>query len=146
MTLRSSSLALAAAFGSTATASHANPSDVWALLKQIEIDEIVTDTNYEVRKTYPTGIAEEQMVEITGYAAPMMPGTTFRELVLVSDMGLCPFCGSVDHGAALQVTLADPIDTVDETRRITLRGTLKRVNDPETWQAVILENAQIVTQ
>ena len=83
-------------------------------------------------------------MEISGYAFPMLPGETIRELILVSDMGLCPLCGEGDHGANLQVTLAEPITNFDEAVRITLKGDLKAVTDPETWQAAILEDAQII--
>jgi hypothetical protein len=67
-------------------------------------------------------------------------------LILVSDKGLCPLCGSAEHGASLQITLADPIETFDESRRMTLRGALTPVTDPETWQSAILENATILVE
>lgn len=144
--MQTSRFAIAAVFGATATAATAQP-DAWHLLNQIGIEEIVTETTYEVRKTYPAEIENGvKDFEITGYAAPMIPGEAVRELILVSDMGLCPFCGSADHGASLQVSLADPIAMGDEAQRITLRGTLNRVDDPETWQAVILQDAEIVTR
>ena len=140
-----SRIALTAALGTTATASFAQP-DAWSLLKQIEIDEVVTATTYEVRKSFPKALESAQDgVQITGYAVPALPGEKVRELLLVSDMGLCPFCGNTDHGASLLVSLAEPIDAVDEAQRITLRGTLEPVTDPETWQAAILKNATIVT-
>ena len=119
--------------------------DAWEMLKQITIDEHVTETTYEVSKTFPAAMQPEGTeVEITGYATPRLPGETMGELLLVSDMGLCPLCGSLDHGAGLQVMLSSDIPTIEEGTRITLRGTLNRVTDPETWQAAILENARIV--
>ncbi|WP_243613294.1 hypothetical protein [Shimia aestuarii] len=141
-------LALAATFASTAhgaTAETAAPKDVWQVLDQIEIEEIVTENSYEVRKSFPEALRKGALeVEITGYAVPALPGETIRELILVSDMGLCPLCGSADHGASLQVALNDTIPSFEESRRVTLRGTLTPVTDPETWQAAILENATIV--
>lgn len=145
--MQTSRYAFAAIFGATATAAAAQPEDAWHLLNQIGIEEIVTETSYEVRKTYPAGIENGvQGFEITGYAAPMIPGDMVRDLILVSYMGLCPLCGSADHGANLQVTLAQPVAMTDEMQRITLRGTLNRVDDPETWQAVILQDAEIVAR
>ncbi|GAA6163147.1 hypothetical protein NBRC116590_08510 [Pelagimonas sp. KU-00592-HH] len=133
--------AFAAAYGSTAHA------DAWQILDQIEIEEIVTETSYEVRKTFPEALQQGALdVEITGYAVPALPGEAIRELILVSDMGLCPLCGSAEHGASLQITLADPIETFDESRRMTLRGALTPVTDPETWQSAILENATILVE
>ncbi|MCW8843326.1 MAG: hypothetical protein OQK00_07930 [Rhodobacteraceae bacterium] len=143
-----SRLALAAALGSTAhaaTAETAAPKDVWQVLDQIEIEEVITETSYEVRKTFPEALRKGALeIEITGYAVPALPGDTIRELILVSDMGLCPLCGGTDHGASLQVALNDTIPTFEESRRVTLRGTLSAVTDPETWQAAILENATII--
>lgn len=145
--MRTSSLAIAAAFGSIGTATLAQTDDIWDLIGQITIDEVVSEDSYEVRKSYPSGLAEQdQEVEITGYVAPLMPGESLRELIMVSDMGFCPFCGDPDHGASLQVSLLDSVDMIDETQRITIKGTLSRVNDPETWQAVVLRDAQILTR
>lgn len=141
-----SKLALSAAtLGVSTNVVFAQP-DTWALLKDIQINEIVTETSYEVRKTWPKGFAEEEVeIEITGYAAPLTPeGEALRELILVSDMGLCPFCGNPDHNAGLQVQLAEALPFVSENQRITLRGTLSKVHDPETWQAAILRDARIV--
>ncbi|WP_417247936.1 hypothetical protein [Celeribacter sp.] len=116
----------------------------WEVIQQITIDEIVTEQTYEVRKSYPKALpAEGVEMELTGYVVPMYPGEKITELLMVSDMGLCPFCGSADHGASLQITLAEPITTIDEGARITVRGIMDRVNDPETWQAVKMNNAAI---
>ncbi len=129
-------------------AAHAADTDVWQLLDQISIEEIVTDTQYEVRKSYPTALAEgrEMEIEITGYATPSLPGDTVRELLLVSDMGLCPMCGSLDHGATLLVSLNDAIPTIEDATRLTLKGTLSPVTDPETWQSVVLKDATIIAR
>lgn len=145
--MRVSTLALTTAGLSAAGAASAG-TDVWTLMNDIGIEEIVTETSYEVRKTFPAALAEgaEIEVSITGYATPALPGDTIRELLLVSDMGLCPFCGSQDHGAALQVSLAEPIPVIAESTRLTLKGTLAPVTDPTTWQSVILKDAEIVAQ
>lgn len=139
-------LALTTAGVTAATSLSAAESDAWSLLKQIEITEHVTETEYEVRKKFPSALAEgrEVEIEITGYATPAMPGDMIQDLLMVSDMGLCPFCGSLDHGGSLLVSLANPVPVIDDQTRLTLRGTLSPVTDPETWQSVILKNAQIV--
>jgi hypothetical protein len=133
----------------TATITYAAEPDVWNILSQIDVEEIVTDTTYEVRKSFPAPLAggrEMQEVQITGYASPALPGETIKELLLVSDMGFCPFCGSNEHGGALVVELADSMPAIEDASRITLRGTLTPVDDPETWQAAILKNARIVVE
>ncbi|GAA6208005.1 hypothetical protein NBRC116601_12980 [Cognatishimia sp. WU-CL00825] len=144
--MRNSRIALTAALGATAATAHAE-TDAWNLLEQIQIKELVTETSYEVQKTYPSNMDTiGKDIKISGYAVPMYPGDQVTELLLVSDMGLCPLCGNSEHGANLQVTLAEPISVIDESQRIVLRGDLIPVRDPETWQAAILKNARIVTQ
>lgn len=137
--------ALTAALGTMiATPAFAQP-DAWSLLKGIEIEEIVTETSYEVRKSFPNGFDQTiQDFEITGYAVPYALGAESKDLILVSDMGFCPFCGDPEHGVSLQITLAEPMMFEDETTRIRLRGTLQRVDDSQTWQAAILENAVVL--
>lgn len=139
-------ISLAAAMTSAATGLHAE-TDAWTLLEQIQIEEIVTETTYEVRKTFPAQMSEVgEGFQISGYAVPMYPGEKITDLILVSDMGLCPLCGNGGHSANLQITLAEPIEVLDETQRIQLVGDLTPVLDPETWQAAILKNARIITQ
>ena len=121
--------------------------DVWKLLEGIQLEEVVTENSYAVKKSYPAEMDElGETVEITGYAMQMFADEDIRDLIMVADMGLCPFCGSGDHAGSLQVTLAEPVQFLDESNRITIRGTLSKVTDPETWQAAILENAEIVVR
>ncbi|MAM61734.1 hypothetical protein [Maritimibacter sp. UBA3975] len=140
--MRSTSLIALAAIVAPAAAS-AND-DPWALLGGIQIDEIITDTTYEVKKTYPAAIRDgAQEFRITGYAVPMYPGQATRDVLLVADMGDCPFCGSSDHGGSLQVELDEPV-LIEEGQRISVIGSLELVDDPETWQAAILRAAKLV--
>jgi hypothetical protein len=135
-------LAAILATGSTAAIAEGDP---WALLDAIAIEEIATDTTYEVRKTFPPALRDGQRdFRISGYAVPLTPGRNVTELVLVSDMGLCPFCGSAEHGASLQVVLDEPIAGLEEGARISLVGDLAMVTDPMTWQAAVLRNARLV--
>ncbi|PVA08359.1 hypothetical protein [Thalassorhabdomicrobium marinisediminis] len=118
----------------------------WDLLKAIEIEEIVTDTSYEVRKNFPAsvenGIAQ---FDITGFVVPLFGDETgLTEIVLVSDMGFCPFCGSPEHGTNLRVSLAEPLIGVEEGARISLRGALEPVTDSETWETMILTGARVL--
>lgn len=143
MTL-TSRLTLAAALGATATSALADDRG-WQLLKGITVDEIVTDTSYEVKKGFPERLRNGvKGMQLTGYAMPLTPGDDVRELVLVADMGICPFCGGLDHTATIQVNLDQPIVGLEEGARITLRGDMMPVRDPETWQAVRLDNAVLI--
>ena len=140
----SSTLALTTVLGATAGAAQAE-SDPWALLSQIEIEEIVTETSYEVRKVFPAAIENGiEVFDITGYAVPLSPEGEVRELMLVADMGDCPFCGSSEHGGSLMVQLAEPLAGLEEGQRITLRGALEAVTDPETWQAAVMKGARLI--
>ncbi|WP_226553161.1 hypothetical protein [Celeribacter naphthalenivorans] len=116
----------------------------WDLLQGITIDEVVTETTYEVKKGFPERLKNGvKGMELTGYAVPLTPGADISELILVSDMGLCPFCGSGEHGASVQVSLNSPIQGLEEGARVTIKGDMMPVLDPETWQAAVLQNAVI---
>ncbi|SFR42163.1 hypothetical protein SAMN04488005_1741 [Yoonia tamlensis] len=139
-----STFALGAALCSTGTMTWAQSND-WDLLRGITIQEIVTETSYRVDKTYPPEIADGRKgMVLTGYAAPISAGSEISELILVSDMGFCPLCGDPDHGASIRVTLQTPVNGIQEGARITLRGDMIPDADPETWNAAILENAEII--
>ncbi|KAG1667702.1 ATP-dependent RNA helicase RhlE [Nymphon striatum] len=111
----------------------------WDLLAAIEVEEIITDTSYEVRKVFPSAIEDGvDQFDISGYLVPLSDGDTISDFILISDMGFCPFCGSPEHGTSLQVTMADPI-VFEDGKRVTLRGALETVTDPETWQTTAVE-------
>ncbi len=115
----------------------------WDLLAAISVEEIVTDTTYEVRKIFPTAVENGiDQFDITGFIVPLTDGPDITDFILVSDMGFCPFCGSPEHGTSLQVTMADPLTGFEEGSRITLRGALQAVTDPETWQTTVMTNAR----
>ena len=139
-----SRIALTLAFGTAANAAIAGE-DPWALLSGIQVDEQMDGDRYEVTKVFPNellgGIDD---FFITGYAVPLSPGEKITSLILVSDMGNCPFCGSGEHSVSLQVELEDPIIGLEEGTRISLRGALEAVTDTETWQTTILRGARVV--
>lgn len=120
-------------------------SPAWDALAAIEIEEVMTETSYEARKTFPAdlegGVAQ---FDITGFAVPLGDMANVREFMIVSDMGFCPFCGNPEHGTALQVTLAEPIPFIEEGMRLSLRGALEPVTDPQTSQSVILRDAVLI--
>lgn len=117
----------------------------WDLLAQVEIQEIVTDTSYEVRKVFPAAIENGiETFDITGYVVPLTQGPEITDFILVSDMGFCPFCGSPEHGTSLQVAMATPAIGLEEGTRVTLRGTLEAITDPETFQSTMMRDAQLI--
>lgn len=136
---------LAAPFAMTASSAWAEQDASWSLLEQIEIEEIVTDTSYEVRKIFPSAIENGvDQFDISGYIVPLYDDENIKEFILVSDMGFCPFCGDPDHGVSLQVNMAEALPSFVEGERVTLRGALETVTDPETWQTTILTGARIL--
>lgn len=132
------------ATGAATTPTLAND-DPWAVLSNIQIEEIIEGNSYRAVKTYPAEI--ENGVEkfaITGYAVPLTldPTKPTAQLMLVSDMGDCPFCGSSEHAGQLQVDLEDPI-LIEEGQRLSVVGSLELIHDPETWQSAIMRGARI---
>lgn len=120
-------------------------SAAWDALAAIEIEEIMTDTTYQVRKIFPAEIKDGvAQFDITGFAVPLGDTSNVRDFMLVSDIGFCPFCGDPEHGTALQVTLAEPLDFVEEGMRLSLRGSLETIKDDQTWQSAIMRDAVVV--
>ncbi|WP_108815874.1 hypothetical protein [Loktanella sp. Alg231-35] len=120
-------------------------SAAWDTLAAIEIEEIVTETSYQVRKIFPAEIKDGvAQFDITGFAVPLGDTRNVREFMLVSDIGFCPFCGDPTHGTALQVTLAAPLDFVEEGTRLSLRGSLETIQDDQTWQSAIMRDAVVI--
>ncbi|MGV6840701.1 MAG: hypothetical protein ACWA40_10970 [Planktomarina sp.] len=117
----------------------------WDVIRSVDVQEIVTDTTYEARKTFPDVLANGiNGFELTGFVMLTLSEENVEEFILVSDMGACPYCGSGDHGATVQVKLGNAADRLQDGARITVQGALMPVYDPETWQSTILENARIV--
>ena len=144
--ISTSVFALAAAHTSFATPLlAATGQDGWDLLNGVEVEEIVTDTSYTMRKVYPAGLENGiEQFELTGYVVLTWSEENVREFLLISDMGFCPFCGDPEHGTALQVQLSAPADVLEDGARITVRGALEPVQDTETTQATRLTGARIL--
>lgn len=141
-TLTVSATALAAA---TPGMAETVDSAAWDALAAIEIEEIMTETTYEVRKIFPAEIRDGvERFDITGFAVPLGETENVRDFMIVSDIGFCPFCGDPQHGTALQVTLAEPIPFIEEGMRLSLRGSLETIKDEQTWQSAIMRDAVIV--
>ena len=117
------------------------PADGWDLLAAIEVEEVIEGDRWEARKTYPDALlAGAEGFEITGHVVPVLPEAELRTFLLVPDPDDCPFCGSAGYGPSLEVAMRRPLDA-GEGERVTLRGDLEVVADPETWQAVRLTDA-----
>ncbi|MEM9786484.1 MAG: hypothetical protein AAF801_08270 [Pseudomonadota bacterium] len=120
-------------------------SPAWDAINGIEIEEIITDTSYEVRKVFPSEIKDGvEQFDITGFVVPFGDLSNVREFMIVSDMGFCPFCGDPDHGSALQVSMTEPLSFIEEGMRISLRGSLETIKDSQTWQSAIMRDAVVV--
>lgn len=120
-------------------------SPAWDALAAIEIEEIMTETTYEVRKIFPAEIKDGvERFDITGFAVPLGETENVRDFMIVSDIGFCPFCGDPEHGTALQVTLAEPIPFIEEGMRLSLRGSLETIKDDQTWQSAIMRDAVVI--
>lgn len=117
----------------------------WELLRGVEVEEIVGEDSYEVRKVFPAEIEDGiEKFDITGYVAGLWTEENVQEFILISDMGFCPFCGDPEHGTALQVKLDTPMAVLQEGQRVTLRGQLEAVRDPRTTQSTRLTGARVL--
>lgn len=113
----------------------------WDLLAAIEVEEVQVEDRWEARKTYPDALlAAAEGFEITGHVVTVTPQAELSLFLLVPDPDDCPFCGSAGYGPSLEVSMRRPLDAADG-ERVTVRGELEIVADPETWQAVRLTDA-----
>ena len=116
----------------------------WDIIRGVEIKEIVTETTYQVQKTFPKELGSGiQDFEITGYVTLTLSDKNVEEFILISDMGFCPYCGDPDHGATVQVKLDTPAPELEDGAHVTVIGALMPVFDPQTWQSTVLERAII---
>lgn len=119
--------------------------DGWDLLRSVQVQEIMTETTYEVRKIFPAELRDGiEQFDLTGYVVLLWQTENISEFMLISDMGFCPFCGDPEHGTALQVRLSGPVDVLEDGQRITVRGALEAVSDPETTQSTRMTGAHIL--
>lgn len=117
----------------------------WADLKGITINEQVTETSYQVIKTFPEAIKNGvKDIELTGYAAPITPSAMVTELILISDLDSCPYCSLLDHNATALIKLSTPIPEFAQNARVTVKGDFRPNTNPLTWEAAIIENATVV--
>lgn len=80
---------------------------------------------------------------ITGYVSQAFEGQEeMSELMLLSDIGLCPLCGAGDHTTSLMIEFDEPIAALEPDTRITVKGTLLRIDD-ETSTVAKLVGARI---
>ena len=146
--LRTSALALAAAQTAIVTPlfpAFANTEKSWDLLRSIEVDEITAGTTYKVRKIFPAAIQDGvEQFDITGYVVLLWSDENVSDFMLISDMGFCPFCGNPEHGTSLEVRLSAPVASLADGDRLTVRGALELVRDPETTQSARLTKAKIL--
>ena len=120
----------------------------WELLSRIQVEERIDGDDYAVVKRFPPEIENGAPVfEISGFLIPVGVGAETTEFMLVPEAGMCPFCGSSEHGTAIEVSLAEPlaVDAIgeDATKRVVLRGALQTVTDPQTFQAFYMTDARV---
>lgn len=133
-------------------AAPAGPADAWALLDAIEVeeayvvDEVEGGERYVARKTYPEDLDDVAAgFEVTGHVVVLVPEPRLATFLLVERPEDCPFCELGEGAAALEVVARAPLEGVDDADEITVRGTLTRITDPDTYQAVRLVDAVRVT-
>lgn len=117
----------------------------WELLREIDIQEQITETSYVVTKVFPAALENGiEQFDLTGYVVLWGDGAASSGFMLISDMGFCPFCGDPAHGTALEVTLESPVEGLSDGDRVTVRGALSPVRDPQTSQTTRMSAARIL--
>lgn len=64
---------------------------------------------------------------VTGKVFLASADAEVSEFMLVSDTGFCPWCGSSDHGMAVEVELDSPL-ALEHGAQITVEGALEALN------------------
>ncbi|MEL6913436.1 MAG: hypothetical protein AAFP13_02935 [Pseudomonadota bacterium] len=85
-----------------------------------------------------------EIYEVTGFLHLVKVSAEVSEFILVSDMGVCPWCGGADHGTALEVQLADPAARLEHGQRITVRGQLEDVRGLDAHMTTRMVAASIL--
>ncbi len=120
----------------------------WGLLDQVGLSEAqAANGDWIVTKKFPPELkaAAEVPFRISGYVVPVTAEAKQQHILLVRDPEDCPFCGSnASYAPALEVTLRKPVSDITEFDHLTVRGRLELIEDTDTFQSVILKDAEIV--
>ncbi len=116
----------------------------WDLLQAITFEEVETDTEWKVLKTFPEGLRNGAEFTVTGYYVPVEAQAYVTQFLIVPDPADCPFCGSNGYGISLEVLAADPMPDLPEASEVTVTGTLELIEDTETYQFARLTEARLV--
>lgn len=122
----------------------AEPFENWELLSSVRVTEILVNDRWGAKKEYPEALlAARQGFEIEGYYVPIEAQPYVRSFILVPDPADCPFCGTSGYGPALEVQLKGRMADIAEFSRITVRGELELITDPDTYMAYRMVDAAV---
>lgn len=123
----------------------ASPFDNWRLLDSVEITEVVQNDIWIAQKTFPDDlVAARDGFTIEGFYLPIEAQAQITSFLLIRDPAECPFCGGGGYGPSLEVTLARPMNDRELYTRITIQGQLELIDDPETYMAYRLVDAEVL--
>lgn len=141
--LLKASLAVAVCLGAGSAA--ADPFQNWQLLSSVKITETEQNNRWRAEKEFPPAlIAASKDFEIEGFYVPIEAQAYVQSFLMVPDPADCPFCGSSGYGPSLEVTLRKKMPDIAEFSRITVRGQLKLIDDPDTYQSYRLVDALLL--
>ena len=130
--------------GTTTDRASAEPAS-WELISKIEITEIEKTDRWEVTKTYPAELRDmADSFRIRGYYVPVKALAFVQSFLLVADPADCPFCGNGGYGLSLEVHVRKAMPDLPEGTDITVEGRLELLDSDDTYQAVILRDAQLL--
>ena len=115
--------------------------DPWALISSVEIEEIETETEWLVKKSYPDGLEQGATLEVTGFLVPLLAQAYQSQFLIVPDPADCPFCGNGGYGPTLEVHVATPLPDLPEFSELTVTGRIELIDSTDTYQALRLVDA-----
>lgn len=125
-----------------------DPGAAWRLIASVEVREEVEGNAYKAVKTYPDALMEaaSQPFTIQGYYVPVEAQAYVTTFLVVEDPADCPYCGSNSgYGPALEVHMSKPMPDLPEASLIRVQGRLVLNRDPETFQALVMRDAVLIT-
>jgi len=115
------------------------------LLDTVQIKEVMSGNQWRAEKTFSDGLrAATDGFTIEGYYLPIEAQGYISSFLLIRDPADCPFCGLSGYGPSLEVTLKRPMRDRAPYSKITLRGDLELIDDPETYMAYRLIDAAVL--
>lgn len=123
----------------------AGPFENWELLSSVRVTEVLVNDRWGAKKEFPEAlVAAQNGFEIEGFYVPIEAQAYVQSFLLVPDPADCPFCGSSGYGPSLEVKLKGNMADIAEFSKLTVRGDLELIHDPDTYMAYRMVDAVLI--